>query len=371
MGKNLYVASGQWANRPDDQRFVDLQSLREAVATRKQESWTTAPKTNEMQVIPTSDAVNADIMVELHDLVGNTRTVAPTHWAFNQLCQYANMPAKTMRQLPAMLAAYDLNWGLNKLALREDVLVLGQTNGSNVLRSLTSVSYGRIWDLAVVDALIRLNERSGGMWKVPAASYATQDPKRATTLYASDRDVFSLLVDDAHPIEVPGEPKPMFRGFIVSNSEVGAGTFWVMMFLYEYICDNRIIWNATNVKELKIRHTGGAPERFDREAYPALRQYANESTSLIVDGIVKAKNTVIDLGENESMAEWLTKQNKTFTKAIAAASINAAQAEQGKVESVFDVVQGITAYARSITHTDARVELEQAAGKLVEKVAKK
>lgn len=370
MGKNLYVASGQWANRPDDQRFLNLYDLRDAVAARKKESWTTAPKTRDLVVLPESDAVSADVLVQLQDINGNERIVAPTHWAFNQLCQYASMPANTMRSLPATLAALVLNWGLNRLAMRDDVLVLGQTNGTNILRSMTSTSYGRIWDLDVVKALIRLNERSGGIWKVPAASYASENPKRATTLYASDRDVFTFLVDDQHPIEVPGEPKPMYRGFIVSNSEVGAGQCWIMMFLYEYICDNRIIWNATNVKELKIRHNAGAPERFDREAYPALMQYANESTKQIVDGIVRAKETKIDLGEDETTTEWLMRQNKVFTKAIAAAAINAAQAEQGRVESVFDVVQGLTAYARSITHTDARVDLELAAGKLVAKVAK-
>ena len=39
-----------------------------------------------------------------------------------------------------------------------------------------------------VDAIRRANQ--DGYWKVPAASYSTSNPKRATTLYASDRDVF-------------------------------------------------------------------------------------------------------------------------------------------------------------------------------------
>jgi len=46
-----------------------------------------------------------------------------------------------------------------------------------------------------------------------------------TTLYASDRDVFLFLVDDAYPIgagRLPnGDPDPFFRGFYAWNSEVG------------------------------------------------------------------------------------------------------------------------------------------------------
>ena len=365
--KNIYAASGQWASRPDDERFESLDALRTAVATRKVESWTIAPKTNELRVNASSDALDASITVDMFDYVhGEQRALAPTHWAFNQLAQYAGAPASYLRKLPAMLAAMDLQWGLDRIALREDVLVLGQTNGSNVLRSMTSPSYGRIWDLDVVDAVIRMNNRSGGIWHIPAASYATQNPKRATTLYASDRDVFLFLVDDSHPIEVPGEDQPMFRGFITWNSEVGSAVFGLMTFLYERVCDNRIIWNASNVRELRIRHTGGAPERFLSEAQGYLTRYANEGTRQIVDGIVKAKETEIDLTESQpTVTDWL--MSRGFTKVQAQASVQSAQAEQGDVRSVFDIVQGITAHARSITHADERVKLEQQAGALLSK----
>ena len=90
------------------------------------------------------------------------------------------------------------------------------------LRSLTSPNYGRIWDIQVVEAVERVNH--DGMWKVPAASYSASNPKRATTLYASDRDVFIFLVDPDHPIEVGDDI--LFRGFYTWNSEVGAQCVW-------------------------------------------------------------------------------------------------------------------------------------------------
>ena len=56
------------------------------------------------------------------------------------------------------------------------------------------------------------------------------------------------------------------------------------------------------------------------------------------------------------MAEWL--QTRGFTKSEAKASVDAAVAEEGRARSFWDVVNGITAHARSVKHTDARVELD-------------
>lgn len=202
---------------------------------------------------------------------------------------------------------------------------------------------------------------------IPAASYAARNPKRATTLYASDRDMFIFLVDPNNPIEVDGEA--LFRGFYTWNSEVGAATFGLTTFLYRHICDNRIIWGATDVKELRIRHTGGAPERFAYEGAKQLRRYAEESTFKLAEGIKAAKNKDIPLnkGNGDTVESWL--QARGFTKAQAKASIDAARQEEGQARTVWDVVNGITAYARSIPNTDDRIAVEAKAGKLMDMVA--
>src|SRR5262249_50161769 len=193
--------------------------------------------------------------------------------------------ASYLRKLPAELAAINVQWGLENNPVRDDALVLAQSNGSNHLRAMTSTSYGRIWDHQVVEAVERVN--GDGRWQVPAASYATTNPRRATTLYASDRDVVLFLVDPKNPVEVGGEQ--LFRGFYTWNSEVGSATFGLCTFLYRYVCDNRIIWGATDVRELRIRHTGGAPERFAYEGARYLRRYADEATAKLADGIKAAQ----------------------------------------------------------------------------------
>jgi hypothetical protein len=291
--------------------------------------------------------------------------VSPSHWGFGQLAQYANAPAAYLRRLPAPLAAINLQWGLERDGLRDEALILGQSNGEHVLRAVTSTSYGRIWDREVVAAVERVN--ANGRWQVPAASYAGTNPKRATTLYASDRDVFLFLVDPLHPIEVPGARGPLYRGFMTWNSEVGAAVFGLTTFLYRTVCDNRIIWGATDVRELRIRHTGGAPERFAHEGARYLARYADEGTGSIVGAIKAAQAFEAPATAEKGWAGWLAQRG--FTAKQAEASVAAAQAEEGEVRSLWDIVNGATAMARAIPHTDERVRVETLAGKLLATVA--
>jgi len=361
MRTTLTAASHQWATRPDDERYLSLAALKAAVLHRKSESWTATPTTHDIQILP---AASGGIVAQVFDPTrGEKIALHPTHYAFGQLAQYASAPAAYLRTLPAELAAINLQWGLERSPLREDSLVLAQSNGTHALRAMTSTSYGRIWDSEVVDAVEKAN--LDGRWQIPAASYATTNPKRATTLYAGDRNVFIFLVDPVNVIEI-GDEK-LFRGFMVWNSEVGAAVFGLTTFLYRYVCDNRIVWGATDVRELRIRHTGGAPDRFAYEGQKFLAQYAEESTAAIVAGISAAQQKKIPIGKDETVAGWL--QKRGFTKSEAVASVDAGTAEEGKVRTIWDIVNGVTAFARSISNADTRVALETKAGKLMEIVA--
>lgn len=360
MTTNLHAASQQWATRPDDQRFLTIADLKASVGQRKVESWTAQTPVQSLRVSIDDEGLKLDTYDRSR---GEVIPLQPTHYAFGQLAQYANAPAAYLRKLPTELAAINLQWGLEQAPVRDNALVLAQTNGHQAMRAMTSTSYGRIWDSQVVEAVERVNV--DGRWQVPAASYATSNPKRATTLYASDRDVFMFLVDPNNPIDVPGESQPLFRGFYVWNSEVGAATFGLTTFLYRYVCDNRIIWGATDVQELRIRHTGGAPERFAYEGQRYLERYANEQTRQIVEPIQKAQAFEVPQAEKPGSGweSWL--KERGFTASESKNAVQSAIREEGQARSLWDVINGITASARSLQHTDARVDLEQRAGKLM------
>lgn len=367
MDNNLHVLSTQWATRPDDERFTSLEELAQSVSQRRKESWTAAGSPAELQVVL---AEGNRLGVETWDRTkGEKRLLTPTHFAFGQLAQYAQAPGSYLRTLPTELAAINLQYGLEHRAVRDNVLTLARSNGENTLRAMTSTSYGRIWDSQVVQAVQRVNH--DGQWQIPSASYQATDPKRATTLYASDRDVFIFLCDPSNPIEIGRES--LYRGFYTWNSEVGSAVFGLATFLYRYICDNRIIWGATNVQELRIRHTGGAPERFAYEGARYLKRYSEETTRPVIEQITKAQNFELPPSDrandkqSEGWADWLKKRG--FTDTLAKNSIAAAQAEEGQARSLWDIVQGVTAHARSIPYTDERVKVEAMAGKLMQAVA--
>ena len=139
-----------------------------------------------------------------------TAPVAPTHWSFGQLASLVGAPAAYLRQLPAPLAAINLQYGLTSHRA-EQVKTLEIENGRLELRAVTGPDYGRIFDHELVEAVQKIAGNGTGdtRWKVPGVldwSTGIYNPnvditKDTTTLYASDRDVFLFLVDDLNPIE--------------------------------------------------------------------------------------------------------------------------------------------------------------------------
>jgi uncharacterized protein DUF932 len=350
--------SHEWASRPADQRFLTIADLLAAVKARRLDSAEESVALDRMRLAPEGGELALTTGGASHGLL--------SHWAFGQMCSRAKAPAGYLRTLPAELAAINLQWSLET---RED----GNSDEGNDAKILsrggkvsavTSTTYGRIWDLDVVRAVADHIDLS--VWRVPSASYQARDPKRATTLYGSDRDVFMFLVDEGRPIEA-GDGDSLRRGFYVWNSEVGASTFGIRTFTYDYVCDNRIIWGQSNVREVTVRHTSGGPHRF-RSVVPQITAYAKSSDREMVDTIRAAKAKRVGATKKD-VVDWLAARG--FTKPLATKAYEAAANERRGYDprSVWGLVQGLTETARDIAHTDARVELEEKAGSLLEKLA--
>lgn len=357
----LMRAHTEWAKRPADERFLSLEELHAAVAARRDESWTHVTPVRDLRVEPVEDEI---VVRTLDSTTGQERHLRPSHWSFGQLAQYAQAPAAYLRAVPAFVASTCLQYGMERNPIRNSGLVLGATNGRDVLRAITSTKYRRIWDQEVVELVQQVN--GNGRWQVPAATYATQNPRLATTLYASDRDVFIFLVDPQNPVQFGNET--LFRGFYCWNSEVGGATFGVTSFLYREVCDNRIIWGATDVQELRIRHTGGAIDRFRGEGAAFLRRYAEENTRSTVEAIQRAQAFELpDRKGGGTWADWL--KDRKFSATEAKLAVETAESEEGGARSLWDIVAGLTAAARRIPHANERVALEAKAGALMEYAA--
>ncbi|MFC5342924.1 DUF932 domain-containing protein (plasmid) [Brevundimonas staleyi] len=374
-GQRIGRVSSEWFSRPDDERYLSLSALHEAVRARADRAVTRTVETREVRV--EADRDNPERLALI--IPGRAEPVQPTHWSFGQLAGLVGAPAGYLRGLPAPLAGINLQHGL--VRHRGELMKTLETDeGRTELRAVTGPDYGRIWDHELVAAVMAIAGDGTGdtRWKVPGLldwETMVHNPfvevtKDTTTLYASDRDVFLFLVDDAHPIEAGrlpnGEPDLYFRGFYCWNSEVGSKTLGMATFYLRAVCMNRNIWGAEGFQEISIRHSKFAARRFAHEAAPALERFASSSATPFTDGIRAARAAVV-ARKDEEREGFLRKRG--FTKPETARIIATVLDEEGRPpESVWDFVQGITAVARTKPHQDARLDLEMKAGRLLASV---
>jgi hypothetical protein len=372
-GSRVGRVSSEWFSRPDDERFLSLSDLHASVASRASKSRTRVLESAAIRV----EAARDDGERLTLALPGGDAPVAPTHWSFGQLASLVGAPASYLRQLPAPLAAINLQYGLTSHRA-EQVKTLETQDGRMELRAVTGPDYGRIYDHELVSAVKKIAGDGVGdtRWKVPGVldwRTGIYDPnaevsRESTTLYASDRDVFLFLVDDLNPIEAgklpDGSPDLFFRGFYCWNSEVGAKTLGLASFYLRAVCQNRNLWGVEDFQEIVIRHSKYASDRFAREAAPALTRFANSSPQPFITSIKSARERIVARND-ETRTEFLRRRG--FSKAETATIIETVLAEEGRPPaSVFDFVQGITAVARGKAHQDTRLDYEARAKRLLE-----
>lgn len=375
-GTRIGRVSSEWFSRPADQRFLNLNDLHDYTLDRANRSTTRIIDTQAIQVV----ASRQDTDLLKLQYPGREAQIAPTHWAFGQLASLVGAPAGYLRQLPGPIAAMALQYGLRS-DRRELIKVQEFDDGQVEMRAATGPDYGRIHDHELIAAVQTFagDGVTSSRFKVPGVlDWSTmrhnpfvQATTETTTLYASDRDVFVFLCDDANPIvagRLPnGEPDLYFRGFYCWNSEVGARTLGMASFYLRAVCANRNLWGVEDFQEITIRHSKFAGHRFAKEAEPALLAFANSSPSSFIRGIQSAREAIV--ARNDDERRDFLKQRK-FPRNIATEILDTVLLEEAKpAESVFDFIQGITAVARRRDKQDERLELELAAKKLMDRVA--
>lgn len=376
-GQRIDRVSREWMTRPDDERFTDLDSLHAAVRSRREASKVRSINCTDI-VVKASPSDPYGLTLEAER---DGTTIQATNWSFGQLCRLVGAPAGYLQQLPAFLAGVNLQHGIS--SYRGEIIKtmeVANPDGAE-LRAITTTSYGRIWDQEVVEAVQRIAGNGVGdtRWKVPGVldwSTMRHNPhvdvtKETTTLFAADRNVFMFLVDDENPIECghlpDGSPDLFFRGFYAWNSEVGERTAGIAVFYLRAVCQNRNLWGVENFQELRIRHSKNAAHRFDAEARPALERFANASPKAFIEGMKTSRAAIVARTDDERK-EFLRKEK--FSQSDVDAIIKTVNREEGHPPtSVFDFVQGITAFARTKPHQDDRIATEMVARRILDAVA--
>lgn len=384
----LFKASNQWAQRPADERFWDLEEMAQKCAEYKASACEGNVRFGEVRV----EADKGEVKI-----VGKKGLPARlTNWSFGQLCQRADAPASYLRELPATLAAQNLNHGLSRIDQKNDdaAKLLFHKNGDYVLRAATSSSYSRIWNS---DIISRLAGNLPDGWVVPPARPAGIDNERTRIatpadvlrlkkgglsinvgdkiapagLYASDHDMFVFMVNEEKTVN-DGTGHDLGRGFFLWNSEVGASSFGIMTFLYDAICGNHIVWGAKGVQELRIRHVGDANPKAFRSIRTELIKYADDSASEVEAKIRAARRYEFGATKDDainaafkmiSRAGGVSISRKKFEEAHDIAEV---RGRYGSPRSAWGMVNGLTELSQKSEYTDQRVAIDRAAGKIME-----
>lgn len=387
MGDTLTLASNQWATRPPDERFESLAALKEDALLSRTESKEQEIHLNKIRAVSEDNS--------LYFLINDEWKLEPNHYSFRQLCRIINYPAAALQEgvLPADLAAKVLNHRL-KLTSKDAIanVLFRQSGERSTLRCITGTTYSRLWDSDVVTWMEPLLARG---WKVPPArpAFADQpgtrpateadviqmgsgggirievgDPIAPAGLYRSDRDMFIFMIHDTKRIE-DGTEQGLRRGFFGMNSEVCASSFKFIGFNARGCCGNHLLWDVYDVKKLIYRHVGEVQKRAFAAIQDELMTYAEEETSPIektikwlqTHNIAPSKELVVETVQKFNIPN-LGKKRIEEGYQMCEAHIQ----EDGSPRSWWGLAQGITRLSQLQFNMDRRIEIDTAAGKLLD-----
>jgi hypothetical protein len=159
------------------------------------------------------------------------------------------------------------------------------------------------------------------------------------------------------------------RGVFVSNSEVGSRALKVTRFLYRYVCGNHIVWGASKVQEVSIRHIGDMTGHKARRAFEVFaREYADTSASDEEAMIARARRTKIAATKEEVLDTLFGK--KFMPRSLAEKAFNAVLPEvDGDPKTVWGMMQGVTRVSQETQHADKRNEIDRVGSRLMAMVA--
>ena len=411
-GTHLDVASQQWANRPDDERFVSLDDMYQARHAAREASREFSDESGSLRAITDSD--NQVMFQKNGDLL------KPNNWSMNQICSLTGTPFKAVKLWVNDIAAMQhssahedtkdgyqrktsqmikdvINHGLDARSMPVKFYHESTGTTTKALKAVTGPDYSRIYDFEIIDKVrqfVKAQDAKGVEWKVPGTiDWSTHThiadvevTKQNTTLYAGDRDMFLFLCADRDPIDLgmtpEGKHDVLFPGFILGNSEVGAARVSLMLFLFRGICQNRCIWGAEGVTEFSIKHTKEARERmlhgdpkhsnpfiqmdFDRRLQAVTQE--QHDNALKTERSLKAASQRKAYSTDEDRERGLNflKSNKVVKEII---DLFPTEHDGRPIETRWDMVNAITAKARSLGNQDKRLELERSASKLLRVIA--
>lgn len=385
----IATAANQYFNRPADERFPSLQALIDARECERQASKECVYNLRDLKAVAVGGTPDTE---DWHK--GSIQLVSPkgvpaqfTHYSFGQLARTIGAPAGYLRELPAEIAADAINYGLQEgtePGTAANVLIRRPRAGASELptiRACTSDTYGRVWDSQLYGAVARFfgdgtSSAAGGQWQTPPVWGQREDGSlpdgvKPAGNYAGDRDSMIIRVDGGSIVHDPrgfgasGQSSQnggrLYRGIMIGNSEVGAGSVWIDCVLFDFICGNHYLWGAVIDRKFRRRHVGHKVTRDTINELISMARSFNERSASEDERIIKALVDHEIAQTKEGVIDELRKLN--YSKADASEAYARCEANDPTLNprSFWGIISGTTRMSQDSGYSDGRMQLDQLA----------
>jgi hypothetical protein len=360
-GMMLTQANKEWASRPADERMPDLETMHAKALAQRSAAKETECGFSTLRLEAQNDSLY---------LSRGAQPIKLMNWAFTQLCGRVGAPSEYLAQLPATLAAQNLNHGLARrvadAAGNAVANVLLHKNSEWLVRAILTGAYERVWNCELTE---RLLDKQADGWEPARPDFNTFGDV-FPSLYCGDRNMFAFIRyrNDyiQQPVAFSNSAAPIYKGFIVYNSEVGDKKLGAISFLYNGMCGNHLIWGARDVMEVEARHVGNVRDKlhlFDMK----LREYARKSLADEQAVISRASRKVIAATKEQVLDTLFGKRSLRLSRKTLEGGYTAViEAQDGPANTVWGMAQGLTRYSQTLPNADDRTDIDRAAGRLLE-----
>jgi ribosomal protein S18 acetylase RimI-like enzyme len=375
----IATAANQYFSRPADERFPSLQALIDARECERQASAECVYNLRDLRAVAVGDVTSSapgttNATIQLVSPKGVPAQF--THYSFGQLARTIGAPAGYLRELPASIAADAINYGLKEgtaPGTAANVLIKRPKVAGDLptIRACTSDTYGRVWDSQLYGAVARFFgdgvRSAAGEWQTPP----TWPGMPVGGNYAGDRDSMIIRVDGG---SIVGDPRGwsargqsgqdggrLYRGIMIGNSEVGAGSVWIDCVLFDFICGNHYLWGAVIDRKFRRRHVGHKVTRDTINELIAMARAFNDRSAADDERIIRALVDHEVAATRDGVIDELKKIG--YTKADAGEAYDRCVAADPTLNprSYWGIISGTTRMSQDSGYSDSRMQLDQLA----------
>ncbi len=267
-------------------------------------------------------------------------------WSFSQMCRMAGVSKETVNRLSHRTASKVLEETLPRADKPLQIL----TTGSEV-RSVHGVAYTRLWNVELLDVV---HEFASEFTPPQTAMDGT-----STGLYCGEQDMFAFMIDPTGWAEIDGQA--FAPGFFVWNSEVGKRSLGIQTFWFQKVCQNHIVWDATEVVDFSRKHTANVRDGLNEirgilERLVTRRDARRDSFAAVIRKAMTER-----LGSDAEEVQKVLSAEK-IPRSLIADAMEIARQHGGF--TIFAIVDALTKLSQNVRYAGDRAELDARIGQL-------